>query len=61
MLQSNQIHQTESEYCRPEIERLRARINELEAAAAVTRGTLAAPTPDEPATYTHDVPPNAPR
>jgi hypothetical protein len=43
------------------IERLRARILELEAAAAITHGTLAQPTPDEPATYVHDVPPNAPR
>jgi hypothetical protein len=43
-----------------EIERLRARILELEAAAAVTHGTLAQPTPDEPATIVHDVPPSAP-
>jgi hypothetical protein len=46
-----------------EIERLRARILELEAAAAVTHGALAQPTltPDEPATIVHDVAPNAPR
>ena len=44
-----------------EIERLRARILELEAEQAITHGSLAQPTPDEPATYVHDVPPNAPR
>ena len=46
-----------------EIERLRARIIELEAAAAVTHGTLEqpTPTPDEPMTIVHDVAPNAPR
>jgi hypothetical protein len=44
-----------------EIERLRARILELEAELAITHGSLAQPTPDEPATYVHDVPPNAPR
>jgi hypothetical protein len=43
-----------------EIRRLRARIAELETAAAVTFGTLAQPTPDEPARYTHDLPPSAP-
>jgi hypothetical protein len=43
-----------------EIRRLRARIAELETAAAVTLGTLAQPTPDEPARYTHDLPPSAP-
>jgi hypothetical protein len=43
-----------------EIRRLRARIAELETAAAVTLGTLAQPTPDEPARYTHNVPPSAP-
>jgi hypothetical protein len=57
------------------IARMGQRIAELEAiiaensdavardvARAVSRGTLAAPTPDdEPATYTHNVPPNAPR
>ena len=46
---------------RDEIERLRARVTELEAELAITHGTLAKPTPDEPATYVHDVPPNAPR
>jgi uncharacterized protein YaaN involved in tellurite resistance len=60
MLQSNQIWQTELDYCRPEIERLRARIAEMETAAAVTLGTLAQPTDDEPARYTHDLPPSAP-
>jgi len=46
-----------------EIERLRARITELEAAHAVARGSLAqpTPTPDEPMTIVHDVPPSAPR
>ncbi len=57
-----------------EIKRLRARITELETAAmrfservfheAMVMGTLANSTPDDddqPATYTHDVPPNAPR
>jgi hypothetical protein len=44
-----------------EIERLRARIAELETAAAITFGTLAQPTDDEPAIITHDIPPNAPR
>ena len=44
-----------------EIERLRARILELEAEQAITHGTLAQPAPDEPATIVHDVPPNAPR
>jgi hypothetical protein len=43
-----------------EIRRLRARVAELETAAAVTFGTLAQPTPDEPARYTHDLPPSAP-
>jgi hypothetical protein len=43
-----------------EIERLRARIIELEAEHAITHGTLAQPTPDEPATYVHDVKPSAP-
>jgi hypothetical protein len=44
-----------------EIERLRARILELEAEQAITHGTLAQPTPDEPTTIVHDVAPNAPR
>ncbi len=44
-----------------EIERLRIRILELETEQAIAHGTLAQPTPDEPATYVHDVPPNAPR
>lgn len=43
-----------------EIERLRARILELETAAAVTHGTLAKPTPDEPASITHGHAPSAP-
>jgi hypothetical protein len=45
-----------------EIERLRAIIAEMQAEAAIARGSLALPPqPDEPATITHDVPPNAPR
>ena len=46
-----------------EIRRLRVLITDLEAVLAATRGTLAKPTPDDdqPATYTHNVPPNAPR
>ena len=43
-----------------EIERLRARVAELEAIVAVGRGTLQQPTPDEPATITHGHPPSAP-
>jgi hypothetical protein len=39
---------------------LRSRIAELESGLAVTFGTLAKPTPDEPATITHDHPPSAP-
>ena len=45
-----------------ENERLQARITELEAELAVTRGTLAAPPPDDDQPdIVHDVPPNAPR
>jgi ABC-type glutathione transport system ATPase component len=40
--------------------RLCARVVELEAGAAVTLGTLEQPTDDEPAAYTHNVPPSAP-
>ena len=46
-----------------EIERLRARVAQLEALVTVgagTMGTLQQPTPDEPATITHDIPPSAP-
>jgi hypothetical protein len=43
-----------------EIRRLRARIAELETELAVIAGTLAQPTDDEPARYTHDLPPSAP-
>jgi hypothetical protein len=43
-----------------EIERLRARIAELEAEQAITHGTLAQPTPDEATTIVHDVKPSAP-
>ena len=45
-----------------EIERLRARILELEAEHAITHGTLAqpTPTPDEATTIVHDVKPSAP-
>jgi len=45
-----------------EIERLRDIIAELEARAAIARGSLApTPAPDKPDVITHDVPPNAPR
>ena len=44
-----------------EIRRLRVRIMEYEAIAAAAAGTLAQPAEDEPATITHDIPPNAPR
>ena len=44
-----------------EIRRLRARIIVLEAETATAFGTLEKPAEDEPATITHDVPPNAPR
>jgi hypothetical protein len=47
-------------YLEAEIRRLRARIAELEAAGAITLGTLEPPTDDEPARYTHHVPPSAP-
>jgi hypothetical protein len=44
-----------------EIARLRGRITELEAAAAVTHGTLAKPAPDDqPTSFTGNLPPNAP-
>jgi hypothetical protein len=43
-----------------EIERLRARVTELEAELAITHGTLAKPTPDEPTTIVHNVKPSAP-
>lgn len=43
-----------------EIERLRARILELEAAAALTHGTLAKPTPDDPPAIVQNYPPSAP-
>lgn len=46
-----------------EIDRLRARIAELEAIVTVgagTMGTLQQPTSDEPATITHGHPPSAP-
>ena len=44
----------------PEIERLRARIAELEAELAITHGSLTRPEPDEPSRVTHNVPPSAP-
>ena len=44
-----------------EIERLRARVAELEAIVTVGHGTMGTLEPDEPATITHNVPPNAPR
>lgn len=40
--------------------RLRARILELEAELAATRGTLEHPTPGEPTRITHNIPPSAP-
>jgi hypothetical protein len=43
-----------------EIRRLRARVLDLETAAATTFGTLEKPTDDAPARYTHDLPPSAP-
>ena len=55
-----------------EIRHLRARIADLESSLHVWRkafsdvvqiaqtGTLEKPTPDEPARYTHDIPPSAP-
>ena len=43
-----------------EIRRLRAIIAELEAQAAIQRGTLAQPTEDAPASITHGHAPSAP-
>ena len=43
-----------------EIERLHARIAELEAIVTVGRGTMGTLEPDEPATITHDILPSAP-
>ena len=43
-----------------EIERLRARVAELEAIVAVGRGTMGMLTPDEPATITHGHPTKRP-
>jgi Xaa-Pro aminopeptidase len=43
-----------------EIRRLRERCRELEAAAAMQRGTLAQPSDDGPATITHGHAPSAP-
>ena len=43
-----------------EIERLRARVAELEAIVTVGAGTMGTLQPDEPATITHNVPPSAP-
>lgn len=43
-----------------EIERLRARVAELEATVAVGRGTMGMLMPDETATITHGHTPNAP-
>jgi len=43
-----------------EIRRLRARILELEAQAAIQRGTLAQPEEDAPASITHGQAPSAP-
>ena len=44
-----------------ELERLHARIAELEATHAVTLGTLEQPTDDAPFHLEHDVPPSTPR
>jgi hypothetical protein len=47
---------------RAEIQSLRDAIIELELGTAVTRGTLAAPPPDDDQPdIVHDIPPNAPR
>jgi hypothetical protein len=43
-----------------EIQRLRARVAELETGAAITFGTLEQPTDDEPAVITHGHAPSAP-
>lgn len=43
-----------------EIDRLRARITELEAELAALTGSVAKPAADEPTNYAHNVPPNAP-
>ena len=43
------------------IEQLRERLSFAEAQLAATRGTVAQPAADEPATFTHNVPPSAPR
>lgn len=45
---------------RAKVKRLELRVDELEGAHAVNFGTLEQPTPDEPATYRHNVPPSAP-
>jgi hypothetical protein len=50
----------EIRYLRGLVLELRARVAELEAAGAITLGTLEPPTDDEPARYTHNVPPSAP-
>jgi hypothetical protein len=44
-----------------EIERLRARILELEAAAAITHGTLSAQEASDDFSVIHDVAPNTPK
>ena len=58
---------TESDCLHAENDRLRKALSgvldqkaELLAALAIHRGTMAQPAPDEPARYTHNVPPNAP-
>ena len=44
-----------------EIDFLRECLTQAEAALATAKGTLARPIEDQPATITHNVPPNAPR
>jgi hypothetical protein len=45
-----------------EIQRLRTIIAQMQAEAAIARGSLALPPqPDEPGAVTHDIQPNAPR
>jgi len=45
---------------REEVAKLRQRVVYAEAALASVLGSMAPPTPDEPASFTWDIPPNAP-